>query len=321
MEVSSHSISLNRITALDFDIGAFTNLTQDHLDFHITMEEYAKAKQDFFTGLKETAVAVTNADDEFGAYMVSHTLANAHSYGTSDGSPFGPADIVASSIQCSLQGTSFEVHKRYSEEKTSFECKLVGSFNAQNLLAAASALYFGVEGFSLEYLHEAIANIRPVRGRFEQLELPNGAIAIIDYAHTPDALENVLATIGALKTSGKIITVFGCGGDRDKIKRSMMGEIAAKLSDKVIVTSDNPRTEDPVTIINDILAGIPRDKFSSVEISQDRKEAIIRALDASSSDDVILIAGKGHEDYQILGKEKIHFDDKEVVTDWSRRKV
>jgi UDP-N-acetylmuramoyl-L-alanyl-D-glutamate--2,6-diaminopimelate ligase len=317
MEVSSHSVVLNRVLALDFDIGVFTNLTQDHLDFHKTMEAYAEAKQKFFTGLKETAVAITNANSDYGSFMTEHTKANAHSYGLGDESKFGNADLVASAIQYSLRGTVFTIKKRYSDEQSTFKIGLVGKFNVENVLAAVSALYFGVEGFSLEVLAQAAPGLRPVRGRFEQVELPNGALAIIDYAHTPDALENVLQTIRTTDPSAKITTIFGCGGDRDKTKRPKMGAIGDRLSDHVIITNDNPRTENPHTIAHEILAGIPNEKRMQTDIILDRREAIKKALDSSQTDDVILIAGKGHEDYQIIGKEKIHFNDKEVVEQFS----
>lgn len=317
MEVSSHSVILERVSALDFDIGVFTNLTQDHLDFHKTMDAYARAKQQFFSLLKETAVAVTNADDAHGAFMTEFSHANVHSYGKDDGTVFGSADIVASRITPNIRGTSFTLRKRYSDEEANLLSPLVGSFNVYNLLAASSALYFGVEGYSLHELSKAVASIKPVRGRFEQIELTNGATAIIDYAHTPDALENVLQTIRELRTSGKVITVFGCGGDRDKGKRPLMGATAKKLSDTVIITSDNPRTEDPLAIINEILVGIQ--DVTGVEVISDRREAIHRALSLCAAGDILLIAGKGHEDYQIIGKEKIHFDDREVVEEWNKK--
>lgn len=316
MEVSSHSIVLERIAALDFDIGVFTNLTQDHLDFHETMEKYAEAKQSFLSGLRETAVAITNSGSDYGEFMREHTIANAHSYGLDDGSKFGNADLVASYIDYSLRGTSFTIKKRYSDEQTVFHSKLVGKFNVENLLAAASALYFGIAGFSLEVLSQAVPQLQPVRGRFEQIELPSGALAVIDYAHTPDALENVLLTIRALDPGTKVITLFGCGGDRDKTKRSKMGAIADRLSDEVIITNDNPRTEDPHHIAHEILEGIPLRKRMETEIILDRSEAIRTALDTLGENNVLLIAGKGHEDYQIIGKEKIHFNDREVVEEW-----
>lgn len=317
MEVSSHSVVLDRVSALDFDIAVFTNLTQDHLDFHKTMDAYAKAKQAFFTMLKPTAVAITNADDSYGALMTEFSHANVHSYGRDDGTVFGSSDIVASRITQDIRGTHFEIRKRYSDESAEILSPLVGSFNIYNLLAAMSALYFGVEGFSLSELASASRSVKPVRGRFEQIPLHNSATAIVDYAHTPDALRNVLETIKELGSEGKVITVFGCGGDRDKGKRPLMAQVAEKLSDKVIVTSDNPRTEEPQAIIDEIVRGFTSSK--NVETIVDRKEAILHALTLSSPNDVILLAGKGHEDYQIIGKEKIHFDDKEIVEEWNRK--
>jgi UDP-N-acetylmuramoyl-L-alanyl-D-glutamate--2,6-diaminopimelate ligase len=311
MEVSSIAIELHRINALDFKIGIFTNLTQDHLDFHKTMGNYAAAKYKFFNSLSTTAVAITNADDQYGEYMVKTTHANAHSYGMDDGSKFGNSDLVASDISYSLRGTSFTIKKRYSDESARVSSKLVGRFNVENMLAAMSALYFGVEGFSLQVLAELSDKIAPVHGRFEQIELPNGAISIIDYAHTPDALDNVLQTIRELSPDANVITVFGCGGDRDKAKRPIMGAIAEKFSNSVIITNDNPRTEDPVTIANEIKAGLSPD--TNAEIILDRSEAIRKALSQADAHSVVLLAGKGHEDYQIIGKEKRHFDDREEV--------
>lgn len=318
MEVSSIAIELQRISALDFDIAVFTNLTQDHLDFHKTMERYADAKKQFFTSLKPTAVAITNIDDPFGALMIEQTNANSHSYGLDDGSHFGSSDIVASNISYSLGGTSFTVKKRYSEESAEIKTRLVGAFNVQNMLASIAALYFGVEGCSLQSLAELSQKINPVRGRFEQIELPNGTVAIIDYAHTPDALENVLRTIRALSPTAQITTVFGCGGDRDKTKRPLMGAIAERYSDHTIITNDNPRTENAHSIADEILEGISIKKRAETDILLDRKEAILSTLNSSGANDVILIAGKGHEDYQIIGKEKIHFNDMEVVEEWMR---
>lgn len=317
MEVSSHSVILNRVLALDFDIGIFTNLSQDHLDFHKTLDAYARAKQQFFTSLKETAIAVTNADDKHGAFMTEFSHANVHSYGSDDGTVFGNADIVASRIQSTVNSTTFTIRKRYSDEEADVTSSLVGSFNVSNLLAAISALYFGVEGCTLDVLAKAAKSIIPVRGRLQQIALSNGATAIIDYAHTPDALENVLRTIGSMNTNGKVITLFGCGGDRDKGKRPLMAQAAEAFSDLVIVTSDNPRTEKPESIIDEITKGFT--SAANVTTIVDRKEAIQYALGYAGSGDIILLAGKGHEDYQIIGKEKIHFDDKEIVEEWNRK--
>jgi UDP-N-acetylmuramyl-tripeptide synthetase len=279
------------------------------------MENYAEAKQKFFSGLRETAVAITNADSEYGEFMTEHSPANVHTYG------FYHADIIASDIEYSLRDTKFTIKKRYSDEQTVFQSKFVGKFNVENLLAAASALYFGIEGFSLEVLSQAVQGLSPVRGRFEQIELPCGAIAIIDYAHTPDALESVLLTIRTIDPDTKITTIFGCGGDRDKTKRPKMGAIADRLSDNVIITNDNPRTENAHAIAHEILEGIPLRKRMQTEIILDRTEAIRKGLDSSEADDIILIAGKGHEDYQIIGREKIHFNDREVVEEWIKNQI
>ena len=316
MEVSSHSIILDRITALDFDIAVFTNLTQDHLDFHKTMEDYAQAKQTFFSELKETALAITNFGSVYGEFMTEHTIANSHSFSLQNGTTFENSDLVASRVEYSLRGTSFTIKKRYSDEQTLFHSKLVGKFNVENLLAAASALYFGVEGYSLEVLSEEVPKLLQVRGRFEQIELPSGALTIIDYAHTPDALENVLRTIRVMDPDSRIITVFGCGGDRDRTKRPKMGAIVASISDQSIITNDNPRTEDPHSIANEILTGFELSTRSKTQIILDRAEAIRYALNSLRPGNILLIAGKGHEDYQIIGKDKIHFDDKEIVEEW-----
>ena len=308
MEVSSHALALNRVSAIDYDIAAFTNLTQDHLDFHHTMEEYFSAKQSLFDSLRDTAVAVTNADDPLGLAMVANTEANSHSYGISN-----PGDLFASDIQLSVDGSEFWIQKRYSEERAFVRSRLIGAFNVENILAAISTLYFGVPGYSLAILAELMRDVRPVRGRFEAFRLQSGARAIIDYAHTPDALEKVLTTIRSLGPRGKIITVFGCGGDRDRLKRHPMGHIAVKLSDSVVVTSDNPRSEDPNSIIEEILSGIPVSMRTGVRVDSDRSRAIRQAISMARDGDIVLIAGKGHETYQIVGKEKHHFDDREEV--------
>jgi UDP-N-acetylmuramoyl-L-alanyl-D-glutamate--2,6-diaminopimelate ligase len=197
---------------------------------------------------------------------------------------------------------------------------LIGEFNIENLLAAISALYFGIEGYSLESIASLVTDVTSVRGRFESLVLPGGTTAIIDYAHTPDALQHVLETTRSL-TKGTMITVFGCGGDRDKTKRPEMGRIAAELADRIVITSDNPRTEDPLTIIDQIVAGVPADLRSKVEVIPDRASAIQAALDLAQAGDAVVVAGKGHETYQIIGKEKHHFDDREQVQDWIKSRI
>jgi UDP-N-acetylmuramoyl-L-alanyl-D-glutamate--2,6-diaminopimelate ligase len=314
MEVSSHALALDRVAALDFDSAVFTNLTRDHLDFHKTMEAYFEAKQKLFDGLKDTAIAITNADDPNGLPIVSNTVANRHTYGIHNQGEPAHADLMASNIEYSTESTKFRIEKRYSDERAIFESPLAGKINVENVLAAASALYFGIEGFSLEVLAGLIPKIQPVRGRFERIPLKNGASAIIDYAHTPDALQNVIETIRAIiPTSSRIITIFGCGGERDKGKRPQMGEIAARLSDRVVITNDNPRSEDPLAIMDDILAGIPKFDRNSVKIEPDRAKAIRIGLSISKSGDIVLLAGKGHENYQIIAGERKHFDDREEV--------
>ena len=314
MEVSSHALALERVAALDFDIAVFTNLTQDHLDFHHTMQAYFEAKKKLFDGLKDTAVAITNADDLRGFDIVSDTVANVHSYGICKEAGAIRADLMACDVNLYAEGTTFQVEKRYSEERALFESPLVGAFNVENTLAAVSALYFGVEGCSLGTLAELIRSVKPARGRFDRIKLTNGASAIVDYAHTPDALQNVLETLHEIRTPGaRIITIFGCGGDRDHGKRPQMGEIATHLSDFVILTNDNPRSENPRTIIEDILSGIQQTDRRNVEVEEDRVRAIRSGIGMAKPGDIVLVAGKGHENYQIIGAERRHFDDREEI--------
>ncbi|MDP4200355.1 MAG: UDP-N-acetylmuramoyl-L-alanyl-D-glutamate--2,6-diaminopimelate ligase [Bacteroidota bacterium] len=313
IEVSSHAVVLDRVAALDFDIAVFTNLTQDHLDFHHTMEEYFLAKQKFFNGLKDTAIAVTNADDPYGYRMVERTRANAHTFSIASDHHSAAGDLFATDLDLSIAGSNFRVQKRYSDESALIHSGLVGAFNVENLMSAIGALYFGVEDCSLATIATLTPSLGPVRGRFETISLAGGATAIIDYAHTPDALEHVLDTIRQLEPQARIITVFGCGGDRDRSKRPLMGQIAAERSDIVIITSDNPRSESPQEIIDEIFIGIPSISRKKVEMEMDRSLAINKAVIRAKSGDVILIAGKGHEQYQIIGQERHHFDDREEV--------
>ena len=308
MEVSSHALALDRVAALDYDIAVFTNLTRDHLDFHHTMEAYAAAKKRLFDGLKDTAIAVVNADDPAAMLMIADTVANAHTFGLNTS-----ADLVGHLEPPTARGIDLVIEKRYSDESARFEAPLIGAFNASNLLAAVGALYFGVEGETLQVLSERASALRAPRGRFETVPLPGGVTAIVDYAHTPDALENVLRTLHSLEHHGRIVTVFGCGGDRDRTKRPLMGAIAAEHSDAVILTSDNPRSEDPNAIITEIERGIPTASRSRVTIEPDRAAAIARAIRGATAGDLILIAGKGHETYQIIGSVREHFDDREVL--------
>ncbi len=268
--------------------------------------------------LKDTAVAITNADDSHGFEIVEDTIANVHSYGICREGKAIRADLMACDLTLSEDGAAFRVEKRYSEERAVFDSPLVGAFNVENVLAAVSALYFGVEGYSLATLAELIRDVKPARGRFDRIKLANGASAIVDYAHTPDALQNVLDTLHEIRPAGsRIITIFGCGGDRDHGKRPQMGELAARLSDFVILTNDNPRSEEPRSIIDDILAGIPHSNPSRVDIEEDRAEAIHLGIEMAQPGDIVLVAGKGHENYQIIGKERRHFEDREEILKYS----
>jgi UDP-N-acetylmuramoyl-L-alanyl-D-glutamate--2,6-diaminopimelate ligase len=305
MEVSSHALDQSRVYGLDFDVAIFTNLTQDHLDYHKTMDNYFEAKKKLFADLKPGAFAIINKDDRWGAQILSSIKAKKISYGISS-----PADVQVRDMKFSLSGTSLLVSNGHGD----FTCNipLIGRFNVYNVLAAFSA---GLAlGIPREQILTGINNVKNVRGRFERITSPAGWTAIVDYAHTPDALENCLKTIHDImptKNRGRIITVFGAGGDRDKSKRPLMGQIAGDYSDIVIVTSDNPRTEEPEKIIDEIMRGIIR--HASVLREVNRRTAIEHAISCAKQGDVILIAGKGHEDYQVIGREKIHFSDREVV--------
>ena len=310
MEVSSHALHQHRVDGLNFQAAVFTNLTQDHLDYHATLEEYAAAKRLLFTPLEPSASAIVNADDAWGTFMAESTRAKKITYGTIHG-----ADVLAKNITLSLSGTSFTVS--YENEDTEIESSLIGRFNVSNILAAFAA---GTAlGISREHLQKAIYEMKSVRGRFERYASPQGWTAIIDYAHTPDALLKALTAVRDIFENGRrgrIITVFGCGGNRDRTKRPAMGAIAAANSDVTIVTSDNPRHEDPQAIIDEVLAGIPRG--TDVFHDPDRRTAITLALTGAKKGDVLLIAGKGHEEYQVIGDEKIHFSDREVVEEFIR---
>ncbi|MCX6122286.1 MAG: UDP-N-acetylmuramoyl-L-alanyl-D-glutamate--2,6-diaminopimelate ligase [Ignavibacteriales bacterium] len=305
MEVSSHALDQSRVYGLDFDVAVFTNLTQDHLDYHVTMENYFEAKKILFTRLKPSHCAVINNDDPWGVQLLGFIKAKKISYGFNL-----TADVFAKEVKLSIDGTTFVVSN--GQQECTVSTSLIGKFNVYNVLAAYAT---GVGlGLPQEQILVGIKNLKNVRGRFERIASPGGWTAIVDYAHTPDALENCLKTIHDVlpsKNRGHIITVFGAGGDRDKTKRPIMGRIAGDYSDLVIVTSDNPRSEVPETIIDDIMRGITR--HASVLREVDRQTAIERAIKCAKSGDVILIAGKGHEDYQIIGKEKKHFSDREIV--------
>ena len=302
MEVSSHSVVQHRIAGLCFKGGIFTNLTRDHLDYHKTFEAYRDAKKGFFDLLPKEAFAVVNADDRNGLFMTQNTQAEVHTYSLRT-----MADFRARILEESFEGMLLEVDGR------EVSVQFIGRFNAQNLLAVYGAAV--CMGKKADDVLLPLSTLRPVNGRFETIRSREGVTAIVDYAHTPDALDNVLATIGEiLKKPGQCITVCGAGGNRDKGKRPLMAQSAVRASDRVIITSDNPRFEEPQAIIDDMLAGITEaeDKRKVLSIA-DRREAIRTACALAQPGDVILIAGKGHEDYQEVKGVKHHFDDHEVV--------
>ncbi len=308
MEVSSHALHQHRVQGIEYQVAVFTNLTQDHLDYHKTMDEYFEAKKILFDSLQPTSTAVINVDDSWGKKLFSTVPSKKISYGTSS-----DADIKATDIFLSFGGTQFTVE--FDNRSLTLSAPLVGRFNVSNILAAFSTGY--ALGLSPEVMIERFKTVIPVAGRFEQLQSPKGWTAIVDYAHTPDALEKALNTIHDVlgeRKQGKIITVFGCGGNRDTTKRPIMGTIASKLSDVVIVTSDNPRFEKPESIIDDIMAGVVKD--AEVIRQTDRKTAVVKALESAEAHDVILIAGKGHEDYQIINDTKSQFSDKDIVLEF-----
>lgn len=301
MEVSSHSIAQKRIGGLKFAGGIFTNLTRDHLDYHKTVDNYLKAKKAFFDGLPKHAFALTNLDDKNGLVMTQNTKAKVCTYSLRSISDFKGKVLEDGFDGMSLDINNIEVFVQF-----------IGRFNAANLLAVYGAAC--LLGKKPEEVLLALSILRPVSGRFDSLRSSQGYTAIVDYAHTPDALANVLDTINeVLNGRGKVITVVGAGGNRDKGKRPIMAQEAVKQSDKVIITSDNPRFEEPQDIINDMLAGLDKEDLRKVISIVDRKEAIKTACMLAQTGDVILVAGKGHENYQDIKGVKHHFDDKEVL--------
>lgn len=303
MEVSSHAAAQQRIAGLRFAGGIFTNLTRDHIDYHLTFENYRDAKKSFFDALPKEAFAVTNLDDKNGLVMVQNTKATVKTY-----SQRADADYKARVLEESFEGMSLEIDGH--EVSVAF----IGRFNVSNLLAVyAAARMLGREP---QETLVALSTLRPVCGRFETIRSSEGVTAIIDYAHTPDALANVLTTINEiLKRRARVITVCGAGGNRDKGKRPLMAREAANRSDIVIITSDNPRFEEPQAIIDDMLAGLNDEQMKKVITIVNRKEAIRAACALAHKGDVVLVAGKGHEDYQEVKGVKHHFDDHEVVKD------
>ncbi len=301
MEVSSHAVHQNRIAGLKYQVGVFTNITHDHLDYHNTFAEYIRVKKAFFDGLEKDAFALVNSDDKNGLVMMQNTKASKQTFALKT-----PADFKGKVIENALSGLVMTINN------TEVYSRLVGDFNAYNLLAV-----FGVSSLlgmdELEALR-VISNLESVEGRFQYLRSSTGITAIIDYAHTPDALENVLKTIaGIRKGTEEVITVVGCGGDRDKSKRPKMASIAADLSSKVILTSDNPRTEDPNTILIDMEAGLDENQQQKTLTIQDRKQGIKTAISLAKTGDILLIAGKGHEKYQEIMGVRHDFDDLKIT--------
>ena len=299
MEVSSHALDQNRTSGLTFKVGVFTNISRDHLDYHDSFDQYISCKKKLFDGLSNEGYAIINYDDKHGETMGEDSNAQILSYGLKDST-----DFKCKVLENDISGLTVEID---GHEVTS---RLVGRFNAYNLLTAyAVAKCLGQDELSILTI---LSSVKAPQGRFEYFVSDHKITAVIDYAHTPDALENVLKTIVDLrKGKEKIFTVFGCGGNRDKGKRPLMGEIASKFSDQIIITSDNPRNEDPESIIENIYSGIPIKHQEKVLTIKDRKEAISVACKMASSGDIILIAGKGHENYQIIGSETLQFDDME----------
>lgn len=301
MECSSHAIHQHRIGGLKFAGGIFTNLTRDHLDYHKTFEAYRDAKKMFFDSLPKSAFAITNADDKNGMVMVQNTRAKVRTYSTR-----GMADYRAKLIECHFEGMYLEINGK------EVGVQFIGKFNVSNLLAVYGAAV--MLGKRPDDVLLVLSALRSVAGRLEPVRSKGGLVAVIDYAHTPDALANVLAALNEVKgRGGRIITVCGAGGNRDKGKRPLMAQEAARQSDQVVITSDNPRFEEPQDIINDMLAGLNSRQMKKVLAIADRREAIRTAAMMGKKGDVILVAGKGHEDYQEVKGVKHHFDDREVV--------
>jgi len=305
MEVSSIALVLDRVYGIDFIQGIFTNLTSEHLDLHKNMENYFNAKKILFDNMKKGSKAISNKDDIYGEKIVSSQSLDKIFYSINK-----PSDYQATNIHIGLEGLEFNLY--YDRKQYRMKSKLIGRFNVYNILASiASAINLGI---SMETLQKSLLDFEPVNGRFNAEKLNNGAFAVIDYSHTSDSLKNAIFTAKEIISSankGRVITIFGCGGNKDKTKRPVMGKIASEYSDYAIVTSDNPRYEDPMDIINQILSGMGGKKNYIVE--ENREEAIRKGIEMSESGDIILICGKGHETYQEINGKKSHFDDKEII--------
>jgi UDP-N-acetylmuramoyl-L-alanyl-D-glutamate--2,6-diaminopimelate ligase len=304
LEASSHALAMNRLWGCPFAVAIFTNLTRDHLDYHKTIEEYFAAKRRLFegTGAAAPATGVINRDDEYGQRLLGLT-SRTLTYGIESG-----ADVTTRKPVFSLAGIEFAAETPAG--KIEIRSKLIGQHNVYNILAAIAA---GVAlDLPKEVIATGIAQLSAVPGRFERIDMGQPFLLVVDYAHTDDALRSLLATAKELNPDGRIVTLFGCGGDRDRTKRPLMGEVAGHASDVVVLTSDNPRSEDPLLIINDVIVGIQRTK-AKVFVEPDRQKAIEVALDEARSGDIVLLAGKGHESYQVLRDRTIEFDDREVA--------
>jgi UDP-N-acetylmuramoyl-L-alanyl-D-glutamate--2,6-diaminopimelate ligase len=298
IEVSSHALDQNRVLGVTFVGGIFSNLTHDHLDYHKTFQNYFDAKKKLFTMLPPGAFALSNTDNEYGVIMLQGVTADTYSYGFSGGEDFHGdiTHVKRDGLDLVFNGVAVSA-------------KLLGKFNAYNLLAVWSACT--LLGFDMEKVGGILKDIDPPRGRFQHVTSPEGVLVVVDYAHTPDALENVLMTIRTSFAGAKVISVFGCGGDRDPMKRKEMGAIGSRLSDITILTSDNPRSEDPHKILQQILDGVAAENVTKVNTIVNRREAILEAIKLAQKGDIILCAGKGHEDYQEIGGVKHHFNDME----------
>lgn len=306
MEVSSHGIHQNRTEGLNFKIAGFTNISHDHLDYHKTFSEYLKTKKRFFDELNPEAIAITNIDDKNGTVMLQNTKATQKTYALKT-----MANYHGRILEADFNGMLLNFGGR------EFWTTLTGKFNVYNLLLAYAVAI--ESGFHEEDILKAISTLKKVKGRFETLKSDSGIFFVIDYAHTPDALENILDSINDIRTKNeRLITIFGCGGDRDHAKRPEMGKIATRKSTLAIITSDNPRTEDPAAIIKEIEAGVEPQNFSKYTSIPDRKEAIKMAIKFAEPRDIILLAGKGHEDYQEINGVKHHFDDKETIMELAK---
>jgi UDP-N-acetylmuramoyl-L-alanyl-D-glutamate--2,6-diaminopimelate ligase len=312
MEVSSHALDQNRVMGVNFVGGIFTNLTHDHLDYHKNFENYFAAKKKFFQMLPRRAFALTNVDNEYGLKMLQGIKANQFSYGFISG--VGHPEFQVSNtrnaevlFQGKIKKLDFNGLELFFND-IPIKSKLLGKFNAYNLLSVWSAS--SLLGFDMNKVNKILENIEPPAGRFQHFTSPSGVLVVVDYAHTPDALEKILMAIREIKPKeGKIISVFGCGGDRDPMKRKIMGKIGSTLSDLAIFTSDNPRSEDPEKIIEQMKEGLSPDDFKKIKTNANRHEAIKESVKLAQKGDIILCAGKGHEDYQIIKGVKSHFDD------------